>query len=102
MSFGENKLIVGPFIEFTIYSAYLFAILLISSLTKRRDETRRKDAFMHDRAKKDLSRDSTGSGQKRAEANGSYGMLMACNRTFALYLRIESITVNLTAIEYIP
>jgi len=43
-------------------------------------------------------RDAAGSGQERGEANGSYGMLMVCSRTFALYLRIEPITANSTAI----
>jgi len=43
-------------------------------------------------------RDAADSGQERGEANGSYGMLMVCSRTFALYLRVGPITVNSTAI----
>lgn len=70
-----HKLIVDPFIEFTIYTAYFFAtyLYLVSSLTKKeRGEIERKDAFMHDGAKEDLSRrDATGLGQERGEANGS-------------------------------
>jgi len=58
---------------------------------------RRKDTFVHDRAKEDWS-DATGSGRETGKANGSCGMLMACSCTFALYLRVEPITANSTAI----